>query len=30
MGSDLGGDYHTPELKEFFLTRFKGAVLPNW
>jgi D-methionine transport system substrate-binding protein len=22
--------YHTPEVKEFVLTRFKGAVLPNW
>lgn len=22
--------YHTPEVKEFVLTKFKGAVLPSW
>jgi D-methionine transport system substrate-binding protein len=22
--------YHTPEVKEFILTKFKGAVLPSW
>lgn len=22
--------YHTPEIKEFVLTKFKGAVLPTW
>jgi ABC-type metal ion transport system substrate-binding protein len=21
---------HTPEVKEFILTKFKGAVLPSW
>jgi hypothetical protein len=22
--------YQTPEVKEFVLTKFKGAVLPSW
>jgi hypothetical protein len=22
--------YHTPEVKEFVLAKFKGAVLPSW
>jgi D-methionine transport system substrate-binding protein len=22
--------YHTPEVKQFVLTKFKGAVLPSW
>jgi D-methionine transport system substrate-binding protein len=22
--------YHTPEVREFVLTKFKGAVLPSW
>ena len=22
--------YHTPEVREFILTKFKGAVLPSW
>ena len=26
----LVDSYHTPEVKEFVLTKFKGAVLPSW
>ena len=26
----LVDSYHTPEVKEFILTKFKGAVLPSW
>ncbi|MCG2629231.1 MetQ/NlpA family ABC transporter substrate-binding protein [Bradyrhizobium sp. WYCCWR 13023] len=26
----LVDSYHTPEIKEFVLTKFKGAVLPSW
>jgi D-methionine transport system substrate-binding protein len=26
----LVDSYHTPEVKEFVLTKFKGAVLPTW
>jgi D-methionine transport system substrate-binding protein len=26
----LIASYHTPEVKEFVLTKFKGAVLPSW
>ena len=22
--------YHTPEVRDFVLTKFKGAVLPTW
>jgi D-methionine transport system substrate-binding protein len=22
--------YHSPEVKEFVLTKFNGAVLPSW
>lgn len=26
----LVDSYHMPEVKEFILTKFKGAVLPSW
>jgi NlpA lipoprotein len=26
----LVDSYHTPEVEEFVLTKFKGAVLPSW
>jgi D-methionine transport system substrate-binding protein len=26
----LAESYHTPEVKEFVLAKFKGAVLPSW
>ena len=26
----LVDSYHTPEVKEFVLSKFKGAVLPSW
>ena len=30
MGQDLVDSYHTPEVRAFVLTKFKGAVLPAW
>ena len=30
MGEDAGAGYQSPEIREFVLTKFKGAVLPSW